>query len=88
MTTRKPGPVSARTGLFDRTSGNTAIPEPVQEDSKPRIKRTFQIPEDVVLMLNELQLERYRKTGKKPELSELVTEGIRSIAGHDQLVAS
>jgi hypothetical protein len=88
MSTRKAGPVAARTGLFERTSGNTAIQAVVQENSKPRIKRTFNIPDDVVLLLNEIQLQRYRKTGKKPELSELVTEGIRLLADQDQALAS
>jgi hypothetical protein len=84
MSTRKAGPVASRTGLFERTARNTAIQEAVQETSKPRIKRTFNIPDDVVLLLNEIQLQRYRQTGKKPELSELVTEGIRLLADQDQ----
>jgi len=74
--------------LFERTSKNTAIQEVPQEASAPRIKRTFNIPNDVVLLLNEIQIQRYRQTGKKPELSELVTEGIRLLADHDEALAS
>jgi hypothetical protein len=84
MSTRKAGPVASRTGLFERTVGNTAIQEVEQEASKPRIKRTFNIPDDVVLLLSEIQIQRYRSTGKKPELSELVTEGIKLLAHQDQ----
>ncbi len=42
-----------------------------------RIKRTFYLPPEDVLLLSELQLAEYRQTGKKPELSTLVSEAIR-----------
>ncbi len=42
-----------------------------------RIKRTFHLPPDVVLLLDELQVADHRRTGKKPELSSLVSEAIR-----------
>lgn len=42
-----------------------------------RIKRTFHLPPDVVLLLDELQVADHRRTGKKPELSALVSEAIR-----------
>ncbi len=42
-----------------------------------RIKRTFHLPPEDVLLLDELQLTDHRRTGKKPELSALVSEAIR-----------
>ncbi len=45
--------------------------------SPRRIKRTFHLPPEDVLLLDELQLTDHRRTGKKPELSALVSEAIR-----------
>ncbi len=71
-------PVAERKGLFARTGSEDA---PVEEQVKiPRQKRTYHIPSDVVLLLNELQISEYRKTGEKPELSDLVAEAIQRLA--------
>ena len=54
---------------------------PSQQGTMPdlprRIKRTFHLPPDIVLLLDELQVADHRRTGKKPELSALVSEAIR-----------
>ncbi len=50
-----------------------------------RIKRTFHLPPDVVLLLDELQVADHRRTGKKPELSALVSEAIRLLGERREL---
>lgn len=81
---RKDSPVSSRRiggGLFERTDTAAAEPEP----AKPaRIKRTFHLEPDTVLLLDELQLAQHRSTGKKPELSTLVSEAIRLLGQQRQ----
>ncbi|HSH60730.1 MAG TPA: hypothetical protein VK988_14055 [Acidimicrobiales bacterium] len=80
-------PVASRAaGYFQRTdedvpqmSGHSLsrmARQPVIETSK-RTKRTYYLPADIAILLEELQLEEYRRTGSKPELSALVAEGIR-----------
>lgn len=69
-------------GLFDRTDE----PEPAKPAAveKPaRVKRTFHLDRDAVLLLEELQVQRHRATGSKPELSHLVTEAIRLLGQSD-----
>lgn len=74
--------IADRAGWFERTGEvEEETPPPPRP---PRAKRTYHLPEDVVLTLNQVQLERYRQTGKKPELSDLVAEGIRLLAQSDQ----
>jgi hypothetical protein len=47
-----------------------------------RIKRTFHLDPDVVLLLSEVQVAEQRRTGQKPELSELVSQAIRQLGEH------
>ena len=78
--TRKKSPIADRKTIFTKTGGED---EPaVEEPTLPRQKRTYHIPSDVVLLLNEIQLSEYRKTGEKPELSDLVAEAIRQLASN------
>lgn len=81
---RKESPLASRRiggGLFERT--DTAAAE--TEAAKPaRIKRTFHLEPDTVLLLDELQLAQHRATGKKPELSTLVSEAIRLLGEQRQ----
>ncbi len=58
-----------------------------QPDGPRRIKRTFHLDPDVVLLLSEVQVADQRRTGRKPELSELVSEAIRQL-GADRLSTS
>jgi hypothetical protein len=82
MSTRK-HPLADRPSIFRRT--DQGVPELSEHqdaqmseraDGRRRIKRTFHLEPEVVLLLDEIQLERHRKTGKKPELSTLVSEAI------------
>ena len=69
-------------GYFQSTepAGKTFI----SPDSEiKRTKRTYYLPDDVLLLLREVQLRRYRELGTEPELSDLVAEGIRRLAETD-----
>lgn len=75
---RKQSPVASRDNLFRKSSQNA--PDVSEQSDTPKIKRekrTYHLPEDVVLLLSELQLSEYRRTGRKPELSDLVSEAIQ-----------
>ena len=47
--------------------------------SSGKLKRTFYLEPGAVVALSELQTEEFRRTGRKPELSELVTRAIRGL---------
>lgn len=76
---RKESPVANRRiggGLFERTDTR----ELTADEEAPKVKRTkrtFHLEPEVVLLLDELQLEEHRRTGQKPELSNLVSQAIR-----------
>lgn len=60
-------------GLFEPTV-QPEVPNPAKTE---RAKRTFHLDLDASIMLEELQTKRYRTTGAKPALSDLVSEAIR-----------
>lgn len=60
-------------GLFDPTDQ----PAGPSQEKAGRAKRTFHIDLDASILLEELQTRRYRATGAKPALSDLVSEAIR-----------
>lgn len=75
--------------LSDQQDAQTPKPSNIQTSKPPdiqaseqlasprRVKRTFYLPPEDVLLLDELQLAERRRTGRKPELSTLVSEAIR-----------
>ena len=92
MSGRK-SPVASRASIFHRT--DDGVPELAEQpDSRTvkqsdsemasRLKRTFYLPQDDVLRLSELQLAEQRRTGRKPELSNLVSAAIRLLADNRQ----
>jgi hypothetical protein len=93
MSEKRRGPVAQRASIFRRTdegvpelseqqNGELSESPAVQTAEQPqRTKRTYYLPNDVILMLGEMQLQRHRETGKKPEVSEIVEEAIRRLAG-------
>ena len=46
-----------------------------------KIKRTFYLDPTAVVALNEIQTEELRRTGRKPDLSQLVTLAILRLRG-------
>lgn len=92
MSGRK-SPVASRASIFRRT--DDGVPELAEQpdsqtakqsdgDMATRVKRTFYLPQDDVLRLSELQLAEQRRTGHKPELSNLVSAAIRLLAENRQ----
>ena len=77
-----------RPSIFRRT--DEAVPELEQSDVQParrqdvqparqRIKATFHLnPEDIVA-IDTMQTEEFKRTGKKPERSELVSRAIQRL---------
>ena len=53
-------------------------------DSKPakprRIKATFYLHPEDIIAIDEMQTQRFRAHGKKPEKSELVSEAIQAFS--------
>ena len=53
-------------------------------DSKPakprRIKATFYLHPEDIIAIDEMQTQRFREHGKKPEKSELVSEAIQAFS--------
>jgi hypothetical protein len=90
MSSRK-RPMSKRPSYFQRTS--EGVPELSEQkdgqtshQEKPkRTKRTYYLPDEVIISLGELQLRRHRETGTKPEASELVEEAIRKLVEHQNI---
>ena len=93
MSTKK-NPVETRASLFRKTddgapelseqqNSGTSEHSDIQTSDRPgtarRIKRTFHLEPDVVLLLSEVQVAEQRRTGQKPELSELVSQAIRQL---------
>jgi hypothetical protein len=81
--TRSKNPLASREGLFQRT--NEGVPELQPEPKEKKqaktadptlVKRTYYVPKDLLVRLTEVQVQRYRATGEKPELSDLVAEAL------------
>jgi hypothetical protein len=47
-----------------------------------RIKATFYLEPDDIIAIDEMQIARFRATGKKPEKSQVVSEAIKSLFKH------
>lgn len=60
-----------RESIFNRTQGQ------VPGEKKHRIKATFYLQPDDILVIDSVQSEEFKKTGKKPERSEIVSRAIQ-----------
>ena len=70
-------------GYFQKTDAEESRNIDVLESHQPpvpRAKRTYHLPTSAILLLEEIQLEEFKRTGKKPDLSDLVAESI-SVVG-------
>lgn len=69
-----------RPALFKRSDSQMLE----QPDSKPvRVKVTVYLQPDDVVAIDELQIAEFKKTGKKPEKSELVSRAIQLLKQSD-----
>ena len=79
--------LGARASIFRKT--DREIPElnqtaeqvsrPARQNSKQeRIKATFYLNPEDVLAIDEMQSDEFRRTGKKPERSHIVSQAIQA----------
>ena len=79
--------LGARASIFRKT--DREIPElnqtaeqvsrPTRQNSKQeRIKATFYLNPEDVLAIDEMQSDEFRRTGKKPERSHIVSQAIQA----------
>lgn len=67
------------------SNGGTSRQQKATIASKPRLKRTFYLPHEVVVAVEKLQGREFEETGKKPELSEIVERAILLLAKHSNI---
>ena len=67
-----------------QTSGQSEVLTAEHLDSKPakprRIKATFYLHPEDIIAIDEMQTQRFREYGKKPEKSALVSEAIQAFS--------
>lgn len=51
----------------------------VQTVKQQRIKATFYLDPEDSIAIDQMQTEQFRKSGKKPERSQIVSEAIQSL---------
>jgi len=74
----------------DETEHDDVTNERTNEQIERRvIRHSFDIYHDQLMQLGEIQMRRYRETGKKPKLGHLVQEALDSyIAGQEGVAES
>ena len=79
MARSKPKAMSDRMdGYFVATAEGESEDVALQDVSEVvRSKRTWSVSNDLLITLSELQTQDYRRTGVKPDLSQLVEEALR-----------
>ena len=70
-----------RPELFRRSDGPTS--EQPDVETPKRIKVTVYLNPDDVVAVDELQIAEFKKTGKKPEKSEIVSRAIQLLKHSD-----
>lgn len=71
-------PLAGRGSLFSRTgSGPGSLPAS-GETKRERLKRTYYLPPDVVEALEDRREADRKRTGKRPEASDLVAAALRA----------
>jgi hypothetical protein len=71
--TDRPAPEIADAQTSERQNVETA--------RRPRIKATFYLEPDDVVAIDVMQTDEFRRTGKKPERSEIVSRAIQRLFG-------
>lgn len=66
---------------LEQPSGEVRLPEG-QTSRQRRIKATFYLNPEDVLAIDEMQSNEFRRTGKKPERSEIVSRAIQEFKDH------
>lgn len=83
--------LGTRGTIFRKTDkGIPELDQPAEEVKRPeqrpskqrRIKATFYLNPEDVLAIDEMQSNEFRRTGKKPERSEIVSQAIQAFKQH------
>ena len=74
---RKSSTVADRSNMFAKTSSTPETDQTEVSGDVPTIKRTFHLSQDVVILLEQMQFEQLRETGKKQPLSGIVEDAVR-----------
>ena len=78
--------LGTRASIFRKTDkGIPELEQPSEETPQPqgqtskqhRIKATFHLNPDDILAIDEMQSNEFRRTGKKPERSQIVSQAIQ-----------
>ena len=80
MAGRKTNPVDDRAAGYFASTEEVAGSKVKQEVGVGKAKRTYYLPTDSIMLLDEIQLNEFKRTGKKPDLSELIAESIHLLA--------
>ena len=80
MAGRKTNPVADRAVGFFSSTEKAEISRANEEVGVSKAKRTYYLPTDSIMLLDEIQLNEFKRTGKKPDLSELIVESIHLLA--------
>ena len=59
-----------------RTNGSTNVRSFERSEPRTRVRHSFDIWQDQLLGLSEIQSDRFSRTGRKPKLGELVQEAL------------
>ena len=70
--------LEGRPSIFRRSADTqTAEQLDVQPAKPPRIKATFYLEQADILAIDQMQMQEFAATGKKPERSQLVSRAIQ-----------
>jgi hypothetical protein len=67
----------------ERLEGGTGSQRDSPTAKPPRIKATFYLTHDDIVAIDTLQTEEFKRTGKKPERSELVSRAVQLLRQQD-----
>ena len=88
---KRPSPAAERMaagGYYQPTESpsdqSVLTPKPQDVEAPKRVKKTIYLRPEVDLLVTQLQLEEQRRTGVRPDRSDLMEEGILLLYQHRQ----
>jgi hypothetical protein len=78
------GKASGRRPQSSRTNGGTNERTNERALERSRVRHSFDIWQDQLLRLSEIQADRFSRTGRKPKLGELVQEALDAYITKEQ----
>lgn len=76
--TPKPTPVSSsrEQDVFERTNERISGRNYERTNERTKVRHSFDVYQDQLLQLSDVQADIYRRTGKKPKVGELVQQAL------------